>query len=141
MILTSHNRQRGLTIAPQNPTRHRTMPISVNTSGMEVEITFSFSTTDYTGYYNSSKGTLVEESFKWANDEIARLIQIIVRPILIIIGTIGNGLTFYIMRRTSLKDVSSCFYMCLLALADTSKYRSRLFYDYIHHTRPEDQFT
>ena len=88
---------------------------------MEVEITFSFSTTEYRGYYNSSKRTLGEEPFKWTNKEIARMIQIIVRPILIIIGTIGNCLAFYIMRRTSLKDVSSCFYMCLPAVADTSK--------------------
>ena len=62
---------------------------------------------------------VVAPSFKWTSGEIARLIQIIVRPILIIIGTAGNGLTFYIMRRSSLKDVSSCFYMSLLALADT----------------------
>ena len=63
----------------------------------------------------------VEEPFKWANTEIARLIQIIVRPILVAIGTVGNCLSFYIMRRTSLKHVSSCFYMSLLALADTGK--------------------
>ena len=63
----------------------------------------------------------VEEPFQWTSAEIARLIQVIVRPILIIIGTIGNCLYFYIMRRTSLKDVSRCFYMSVLALADTSK--------------------
>ena len=63
----------------------------------------------------------VEEPFQWTSAEIARLIQIIVRPILIVMGTIGNCLSFYIMRRTSLKDVSSCFYMSVLALADTSK--------------------
>ena len=65
---------------------------------------------------------IVEERFKWTSEEIARLIHIIVRPILIVAGTNGNCLSFYIMRRTSLKDVSSCFYMSLLALADTSKY-------------------
>ena len=64
---------------------------------------------------------IVEEKSKWTSEEIARLIHIIIRPILIVIGTIGNCLSFYIMRRTSLKDVSSCFYMSLLALADTSK--------------------
>ena len=63
----------------------------------------------------------VEEPFKWTNTEIARLIQIIVRPILVAIGTVGNCLSFYIMRRTSLKHVSSCFYMSLLALVDTGK--------------------
>ena len=89
---------------------------------MEAEITFSYSVTNSTEYYNSSeKGTPVEESFQWTSEEIARIIQIIVRPILIIIGTIGNCLTLYIMRKTSLKNVSSCFYMSILALADTSK--------------------
>ena len=61
----------------------------------------------------------VEEPLKWTNAEIARLIQVIVRLILVVIGTIGNCLSFYIMRSTSLKDVSSCFYMALLSLADT----------------------
>ena len=89
---------------------------------MEAEITFSYSATNSTEYYSSSeRRTLVEESFEWTIEEIARLIQIIVRPILIIIGTIGNCLTLYIMRKTSLKNVSSCFYMSILALADTSK--------------------
>ena len=64
---------------------------------------------------------IVEEKSKWTSEEIARLIHIIIRPILIVIGTIGNCLSFYIMRRTSLKNVSSCFYMSLLAVADTSK--------------------
>ena len=65
--------------------------------------------------------TGVEDPFEWTDAEIARLIQIIVRPMLIIIGSIGNVLSFYIMRRSSLKDVSSCFYMSILALADTGK--------------------
>ena len=118
MLSTFHD---GDQAAQQYPTKHRTMQTSVNTSSIEVEITFSFSTTDFMGYYNSSERNLGEVLFKWTNKEIARMIQIIVRPILIIIGTIGNGLTFYIMRRTSLKDVSSCFYMSVLALADTRK--------------------
>ena len=62
-----------------------------------------------------------EETFKWTNAEIARLIQIIFRPILVIVGTVGNGLTIYIMRKTSLKHLSSCFYMVVLALADSRK--------------------
>ena len=65
---------------------------------------------------------VVQEELKWTSEEIARWIHMIFRPIYLVIGTIGNGLTFYIMRRTSLKDVSSCFYMSLLALADTSKH-------------------
>ena len=62
-----------------------------------------------------------KETSQWFSEEITRLIQLITRPILIIVGSIGNGLTFYIMRRTSLKNVSSCFYMAVLALADIRK--------------------
>ena len=42
-------------------------------------------------------------------------------------GTIGNCLSFYIMRNTSLKDISSCFYMSVLALADMGEYLVLLF--------------
>ena len=51
--------------------------------------------------------------------EIARIIQITVRPVLIVLGTVGNCLSFYVMRRGSLKKRSYCFYMAMLALADT----------------------
>ena len=84
------------------------------------------STADIAEYFNSSEMTELprdeNETSQWFSEEITRLIQLITRPILIIVGSIGNGLTFYIMRRTSLKDVSSCFYMAVLALADTRKY-------------------
>ena len=83
-------------------------------------------TADFTGYFNSSEMPELsndgKETSQWFSEEITRLIQLITRPILIIFGSIGNGLTFYIMRRTSLKNVSSCFYMAVLALADTCKY-------------------
>ena len=69
----------------------------------------------------TTESSVNQETFKLTNAEIARWIQIIVRPILIVFGTTGNCLSFYIMRRTSLKNVSSCFYMSILAVADTSK--------------------
>ena len=53
---------------------------------------------------------------------ILRYFYIVVLPIIIIFGTTGNILTFIIMRRGSLKDVSTCFYMSILALADTGEY-------------------
>ena len=94
---------------------------------MEAKITVMYSLTDYTGNSNSSEtGTqlaVVEKTVKWTDVEIARFIHVIFRPILFIFGTAGNCLSFYIMRRTSLKNVSSCFYMSILALADTSKYK------------------
>ena len=53
------------------------------------------------------------------NEEIVRLIQVFGRPPIIILGTIGNILTFIAMQRGSLKRLSTCFYMAMLALADT----------------------
>ena len=92
---------------------------------MEPEVTINYSGTGLDGFLNASNTTTeptsVKEPFKWTGDEIARLIQIIFRPKFIIVGTIGNGLTIYIMRRTSLKHLSTCFYMVVLALADSSK--------------------
>ena len=93
---------------------------------METELTVNYLSTNFSDFSKWSDATtesgVGEETFKWTDAEIARLIQIIVRPIFLIGGTMGNGLSFYIMRKTSLKDVSSCFYMSILALADTSKY-------------------
>ena len=81
------------------------------------------STPDFIEFSSNTitESAVVEETSQWTNAESARLVQIVVRPILLLVGTVGNGLTLYIMRRTSLKNVSSCFYMSLLALADTSK--------------------
>ena len=38
-----------------------------------------------------------------------------------VLGGFGNILTFIVMRGGSLKNVSTCFYMSMLALADTGK--------------------
>ena len=62
------------------------------------------------------------ESRTWTDKEIARIIHLIVRPTLVVFGTTGNILSFYIMRRSSLKHLSTCFYMSFLALADTGKW-------------------
>ena len=51
----------------------------------------------------------------------AEIILIVSYIIIIICGPIGNILTFIIMRRGSMKDVSTCFYMSILALADTGE--------------------
>ena len=42
-------------------------------------------------------------------------------PVIIIIGTIGNLVTFIVMQRRSLKHSSTCFYMAVLALSDTGR--------------------
>ena len=91
---------------------------------METEVNFNYSRTGFGEFINSSNITTeytpFEEPFVEI-PEIARLIHIIFRPILVIVGTIGNSLTIYIMRKTSLKYLSTCFYIFVLALADTSK--------------------
>ena len=50
----------------------------------------------------------------WTNAEIARLIQIIVRPLLLVLGTVGNVLTAYVLSRAALKNLyvfrGSCRY-------------------------------
>ena len=92
---------------------------------METTVSFNYTGVGFEEFPNLSDTTTepssIEETFRWTNVEIARLIQIIFRPILIIVGTIGNCLTIYIMRTSSLKDVSTCFYMVILAVSDTSK--------------------
>ena len=52
-------------------------------------------------------------------EEIVRIIQVFGRPPIIILGTIGNLLTFITMQRGSLKRMSTSFYMAILGLADT----------------------
>ena len=56
-----------------------------------------------------------------AEEELARLLHLVIRPVLIVFGTIGNGLSFYIIRQASLKKMPTCFYLSMLALVDTSK--------------------
>ena len=81
-----------------------------NVSAFNVNVT---ETDDSTESHDST------ESTTWDNREIARIIHVIVRPTLVVFGTTGNILSFYIMRRSSLKHLSTCFYMAILALADT----------------------
>ena len=83
-----------------------------------------------TEIFNASTLTYdTEASTRWTPKEIARMIHIIVRPLLIVFGTIGNALTFYIMRTSSLRKRSTCFYMAVLALTDTGKGHITIFTD------------
>ena len=56
-----------------------------------------------------------------SEERLARILNLVIRPVLIVFGTTGNGLSFYIMRQGSLKKMSTCFYLSILAIADTSK--------------------
>ena len=92
---------------------------------METETIINYTEIGFPELLNLSDSTTesisAEEKFVWTSEEIARLIQITFRPILIIVGTIGNCFTIYIMRKTSLKHLSTCFYMVVLAVADSSE--------------------
>ena len=56
------------------------------------------------------------------NEEIVRMIQVITRPPIIVLGTVENLLAFFTMQRGSLKRMSTCFYMAVLGLADTGEF-------------------
>ena len=93
-------------------------------------VTTSYS--EITDIYNASSmsNTQIQEYLETNNDNynvdisktIARYIQLVLRPIFIILGTMGNLVTFYVMRSGSLRSVPICFYMSILALADTGEY-------------------
>ena len=72
-------------------------------------------------HLNQNITTNNTKHFEWI-DEVARTVIMVSFPIIIVLGTIGNLITFVVMRRGSLKRSSTCFYMAILALADTGKY-------------------
>ena len=53
--------------------------------------------------------------------QMIRILYIFVYLIILVVGSVGNSLTFIIMQRGSLKHSSTCFYMAMLAVADTCK--------------------
>ena len=70
---------------------------------------------------NATKTEIQQTFTGYSAVELARLLNVVIRPVLIAFGTIGNGLSFFIMRQGSLKKMSTCFYLSVLPLADTSK--------------------
>ena len=77
-------------------------------------------------FYNDTESQFDEsilpnyEEFK-DSDETERLINVFASPVIILFGTIANFMTLFVMRRGSLKEVSTCFYMAILVLTDTGK--------------------
>ena len=59
--------------------------------------------------------------------QISRVLVLSTFPVILLVGTIGNLLTFIVMQRGSLKHSSTCFYMTMLAVADTCKYSRTIF--------------
>ena len=54
--------------------------------------------------------------------ELRRMMRLIALLPIVILGTIGNLLTFITMQRGSLKSMSTCFYMAILGLADMVRF-------------------
>ena len=54
-------------------------------------------------------------------EEIGDMINIVFGGIIIVTGTIGNLLSLIILRTGDLKNLSTCFYMSMLAVADLGK--------------------
>ena len=66
--------------------------------------------------------TLISDESQETSDDRFQawhIIYLVTYAIIIIFGSIGNVLTFIVMRKGSMKDVSTCLYMSILALADT----------------------
>ena len=64
----------------------------------------------------------LHDDYKQLYIDIEWWIYVIIYITLPVFGGFGNILTFIVMQRGSLKEVSTCFYMSMLALADTGKY-------------------
>ena len=76
--------------------------------------------------YNNSQIDLIDfhiSSTETSNKEAytTRMIILIAFPVILVVGTIGNLLTFIVMQRESLRKSSTCFYMAILAIGDTCK--------------------
>ena len=74
--------------------------------------------------YPSNTSELAEYD---TNRHISKILILSTFPFILLIGTVGNSLTFIIMQRGSLKHSSTCFYMAILALADSSKFNILIF--------------
>ena len=73
-------------------------------------------------YNNESELSPPGLSYTNPYGDLARLLHAVIIPILFVFGTYGNAVSFYIMRRGSLKEAWTCFYMAILAVADTREY-------------------
>ena len=60
-------------------------------------------------------------NFSTDDEKTARLIEMIVSPVILTFGSIGNIMSFVILRSGDLKKISTCFYMSVLAVIDTGR--------------------
>ena len=88
---------------------------------MDVEECNGTMTNTALGNWTLNISTSVHETTRVDGYETVRWIQVIGRPPIIALGTLGNVLAFIAMQRGSLKNLSTCFYMAILAVADTGE--------------------
>ena len=82
--------------------------------------TVDFRNITYLNQTNHLNNRISVEEEELSDDwEIPRLLNLSFKPVVVLFGTFGNVLSFIVMRRGSLKEVSTCFYMSMLAVADT----------------------
>ena len=92
---------------------------------MESLLTNTHSTADDTTAVSTDNTSENYSDYRLVNEidntdkEIVRIVVIATFPVILIVGSIGNALTFVIMQKGSLKHSSTCFYMAMLAVADT----------------------
>ena len=72
---------------------------------------------------NASQVYLSNTTAESTNSDIGRLVRLAALPINIIFGTVGNLLILFVMQKGSLKKIPICFYMSVLAFADTGNKR------------------
>ena len=75
--------------------------------------------------YSNTTLSLTNSTTGSSNDSgysAGALTMIIGFPLVALPGTCGNLLIFVVMQRGSLKHSSTCFYMAMLAVADTGRY-------------------
>ena len=70
---------------------------------------------------STTEAVTTQSDDSWNYYEIERLMFVVIYGTLIPLGSFGNILTIIVMQRGSLKDVSTCLYMSVLAVADTGK--------------------
>ena len=75
-------------------------------------------------HYPSNVSNLSEYSTETEDSnalEVSRIMILVIYPVIIIFGTVGNLLILFVMRKEPLKKTPICFYMSVLAVADTGK--------------------
>ena len=83
------------------------------------------SSTKYlTTFAEVNQTSSIDTEDDWYDEEweIEKIVILSTCPLIFVSGTIGNVLTFIVMQRGSLKHSSTCFYMAMLAVADTCKH-------------------